>query len=501
MPVIYPEGGMPGLMLKQRARQKAVIDTFKVQLVPLRAAPKAKVNGPEDVVSLVREMEDYDRESAKLIHLDTKNQVMGVETISIGSLNMSIVHPRETVKGAILNNSANVIFVHNHPSGVCEPSNEDVEITGKLKEAFETVGIKLLDSIIVGKGCHYSLREAGFLSGRTKTGVSTVAEPDRAPFRGMYPEICPTCRFECVICPYRIKKRSYRFVGIRKIADKAPVVKESTPLQRYKQEYQDFMKKEEAGLRQRLDRITADTGKLIPQSVVIGAAIPVNGHLIGYHLTDNPDEVVRRLKTDNLITMNPHGDLGGGLYISSVPEYWRARSRAKWEFAKALSKPQRQSLVNVILSDSRYRKGGGYLTDFEVERLYRDLNMYVETGDVTYLALTGDQPYNVRITAATTTKAGVPPPREPGLILVELSGKFIDAEGLYSHPLRDEIMNRARAWGIINMPEIMADVKNVVNAWLDSMGYSGMFTRSGMSTNPEMVIWNRKAIVGYRTVT
>ncbi|MDO9355873.1 MAG: JAB domain-containing protein, partial [Solirubrobacteraceae bacterium] len=156
MPIIYPEGGMPGLLLKQM-RDVMPIDTFKVQLIPLRTAPKVKINGPEDVSRLVREMEDYDRESAKIIHLNTKNFVMGIETISVGSLSASIIHPRETVKGAVLNNSSSAIFVHNHPSGVCEPSNEDVHVTGILKEAFETVGITLLDSIIVGKGCHYSL--------------------------------------------------------------------------------------------------------------------------------------------------------------------------------------------------------------------------------------------------------------------------------------------------------------------------------------------------------
>lgn len=158
--LIYPENGMPGMLLKQQQRK---INHFRVQLVPLRPVPKYKITGPESVAALVREMEDYDRETAKIIHLDTKNQVMGVETVSIGSLSMSIVHPRETVKGAILNNSANVIFVHNHPSGVCDPSLEDINITEKLKEAFELVGISLLDSVIVGKGCHYSLKEAGLL--------------------------------------------------------------------------------------------------------------------------------------------------------------------------------------------------------------------------------------------------------------------------------------------------------------------------------------------------
>ncbi len=168
MPLTYPEGGLPGLVLKQKSWEPRAIDTFRVQLIPLRTAPTAKISGPEDVAKLMREMEDYDRESAKLIHLDTQNQVMGVETISVGSLNASIVHPRETVKGAILNNSANVIFVHNHPSGICKPSTEDLGISGTLKDAFALVGIDMLDSVIVGKGCHYSLRETGFFTGRTE---------------------------------------------------------------------------------------------------------------------------------------------------------------------------------------------------------------------------------------------------------------------------------------------------------------------------------------------
>ncbi len=252
-----------------------------------------------------------------------------------------------------------------------------------------------------------------------------------------------------------------------------------------------------------LNRLTVDTGRYsravpIPESHVIGAAIPEDGVLFAYHVTDNPEEVMRKLRSNiPLCQMNPEGDLGCGFYVSGVPEYWRVRSTGKWEFARNLSREQRRRLTDIILEDTRYQKGGGYLADFEVDRLLRDLNRYAVTGDVSLLAAMGNQPYNVRITAEIARKAGVPEPKEPGLIKVKLQGKFINAEGLYSNP---DVVNRAQAWAVINRLKLLewnkrASTQNIVNAWLCSLGYSGAFTKSGMSTNPEMVIWDRKAII------
>ncbi len=144
------------MLLRQK---RAGINNIRVQLIPIRPAPHVRITGAGDIAKLVSEMEDYDREWAKIVHLDTKNQVLGVENISIGSLSATIVHPRETVKGAILNNSSAVIFVHNHPSGVCEPSQEDQAMHDTLTRAFEYMAIRFLDSVIVGKGCYYSLEE------------------------------------------------------------------------------------------------------------------------------------------------------------------------------------------------------------------------------------------------------------------------------------------------------------------------------------------------------
>ena len=86
----------------------------------------------------------------KSVHLNSKNVILGVETISIGSLTSSLVHPREVYKGAIINNSASILFMHNHPSGDPKPSNDDIEITQRLKQAGDILGIKVLDHIIFG---------------------------------------------------------------------------------------------------------------------------------------------------------------------------------------------------------------------------------------------------------------------------------------------------------------------------------------------------------------
>ena len=90
-----------------------------------------------------------DREFFICMLLDGKNRISGLHTISQGSLNQSIVHPRETFKAAILANSAGILFAHNHPTGDLTPSREDIEITRRLREAGDILGIKVVDHIII----------------------------------------------------------------------------------------------------------------------------------------------------------------------------------------------------------------------------------------------------------------------------------------------------------------------------------------------------------------
>lgn len=106
---------------------------------------------PAQVVDAIAEdMRQLDREAFYVLHLNGKNQIISKELISLGSLNQSIVHPREVFKGALLNNSAAIIGVHNHPSGDPAPSIEDREITRRLRDCAGIVGVTFLDHIIVG---------------------------------------------------------------------------------------------------------------------------------------------------------------------------------------------------------------------------------------------------------------------------------------------------------------------------------------------------------------
>jgi len=120
---------------------------------------KAPVKSPEDVVGVVSgTLKGKKREHFLVLLLDTRNRLIRVATVSMGSLDSSIVHPREVFKEAIAASAASVIFVHNHPSGDPEPSEDDVELTKRLVEAGRVLGIVVLDHVIVGDGAYLSLK-------------------------------------------------------------------------------------------------------------------------------------------------------------------------------------------------------------------------------------------------------------------------------------------------------------------------------------------------------
>ncbi len=125
---------------------------------------KVKVSSPSDVVDLLMdEMQYLKQESFKIIILDTKNQIIKVEGISVGILNASLVHPREVFVKAIRQHAAAIILVHNHPSGDPEPSREDKLITKRLVDAGELLGISVIDHIIIGRGSFLSFKQERLL--------------------------------------------------------------------------------------------------------------------------------------------------------------------------------------------------------------------------------------------------------------------------------------------------------------------------------------------------
>jgi DNA repair protein RadC len=107
--------------------------------------------------------EGLDREQFAVCCLDAKHAIIGVNIVSTGSLTLSIVHPREVFKLAVLLNAAALIFVHNHPSGDPTPSAEDRSLTKRLKDAGELLGISVLDHVVLGEGRYYSFADQGVL--------------------------------------------------------------------------------------------------------------------------------------------------------------------------------------------------------------------------------------------------------------------------------------------------------------------------------------------------
>jgi len=143
------------------------IPVYRIAMIKEKSAISVEqktIRSPRDVFDAVREyLADVDREHFLTLLLNSKNAIVGVNTASIGTLNSSLVHPREVFKAAIIANSAAVILVHCHPSGNPDPSNEDLEITRRLAEAGKILGIEVLDHVIVGEGCWVSLKERGIL--------------------------------------------------------------------------------------------------------------------------------------------------------------------------------------------------------------------------------------------------------------------------------------------------------------------------------------------------
>ena len=123
-----------------------------------------QILSPNDAYEMIKEqLEGLDREQFIIACLNTKNEPTNITVVSVGTLNKAIVHPREVFKTAILSNAASIMAFHNHPSGETTPSQQDIQLTNRLYQAGELLGIKLLDHLIIGDGRFTSLKEKGYL--------------------------------------------------------------------------------------------------------------------------------------------------------------------------------------------------------------------------------------------------------------------------------------------------------------------------------------------------
>jgi DNA repair protein RadC len=151
-----------GIGLAKAAQVKAACELAnRLEAFPGMGS-KPVVKGPEDIMALLKgRLKDKKKEHFLALLLDTRNRLIKAAEISVGSLDSSIVHPREVFKEAISASAAGIIFVHNHPSGDLEASEDDIRLTKRLAEAGEIMGIDVLDHIIIGDNNFLSLKREG----------------------------------------------------------------------------------------------------------------------------------------------------------------------------------------------------------------------------------------------------------------------------------------------------------------------------------------------------
>ncbi len=155
--------GIKGIGPAKAVQLKAAIELGR-RMAASRVGDRVIIRSPRDAAELLAEQLRYlQKEHFVCLFLNTKNQVIAQETLSIGSLNASIVHPREVFRAAIKYGSASIVCAHNHPSGDPAPSPEDIAITKRLVESGRIVGIDVLDHIVVGDGHFISLKEQGMM--------------------------------------------------------------------------------------------------------------------------------------------------------------------------------------------------------------------------------------------------------------------------------------------------------------------------------------------------
>ena len=145
------------------AKACEIVACFELGRRLLQNKQSALLLSPQDVWKELKDIRDNKKEHFVVFFLDARNQEIKREIISIGSLNANLVHPREVFEPAVRYLAAQVIVAHNHPAGDSEPSDHDVEITKRLKEAGEVLGIELVDHIIVTKNSYASLKEKQLL--------------------------------------------------------------------------------------------------------------------------------------------------------------------------------------------------------------------------------------------------------------------------------------------------------------------------------------------------
>jgi DNA repair protein RadC len=146
-----------------RSQLRCLAAAFELARRLRDATSEAQILSPRDVFLVAEDLRRKRREFFVVLLLDSKKELIGKEVISIGTLNASLVHPRELFLPAISDAASEIVLVHNHPSGDLTPSEEDLALTRRIAEAGKLLGIELLDHVIVSRTGYKSLREEGII--------------------------------------------------------------------------------------------------------------------------------------------------------------------------------------------------------------------------------------------------------------------------------------------------------------------------------------------------
>jgi DNA repair protein RadC len=152
-----------GIGLAKAAQMKAAFELGRRRdLAP--EVGQYSIKDPGSLAKALRKsIQEKAKEHFKLVLLNTRNKIIGISTISVGTLNASLVHPREVFKDALAHNASSIILVHNHPSDDPDPSDDDLTVTRRLADAGRLMGIEVLDHIIITRDAYTSLKEKGLL--------------------------------------------------------------------------------------------------------------------------------------------------------------------------------------------------------------------------------------------------------------------------------------------------------------------------------------------------
>lgn len=143
--------------IKDEVNKSYLAEGYKPESAQLQTIERKTVNSSREVYELLQNLKSENQEHFVTILLNSRNQVIDFKALFIGSLDTSIFHPREIFKYAVLNSTAKIIVAHNHPSGNLEPSQNDIQMTNKIREAGEIMGISVVDSVIISEEGYRSI--------------------------------------------------------------------------------------------------------------------------------------------------------------------------------------------------------------------------------------------------------------------------------------------------------------------------------------------------------